>query len=170
MGIKRSWSVGKILKEVVTFLVMLFLISTAINYIRAPKLDSKKLPDIKGKLIDGSYFDSKSFTKKPLMINFWGTWCPVCKQEAGNIARVSKSYNVLTIAVNSGSDKEIANWLKKEGVEYPVLNDRSGKLASQFRVNLFPTTFIYDSNGKLKFTESGYSTTAGLMARMKLAQ
>ncbi len=170
MNNKKSWSIGKILKEIIIFSVTLFFISTILNYIRAPKLDSNKLPIIKTTLIDGSQFDSSRLSGKPLMINFWGTWCPVCRQEASNIERVSKRYNVLTIAVNSGSDSEIKDWLKRESVNYPVLNDRSGKWAGQFRVNTFPTTFIYDSKGKLKFTESGYSTTAGLLARMKLAQ
>ncbi len=167
---KKSWTVGRILKEIVVFILILFVLSTALNYIRAPKLDSDKLPSIKATLVDGSHFSTKDIINKPLMINFWGTWCPVCSQEASNIETLSKKYRVLTIAVNSGNDQNIKTWLKEKGVNYPVLNDQNSIWAKKFKISVYPTTFIYDSHGKLKFTETGYSTTVGLIARMKLAQ
>ncbi len=167
---KKPWTPKRLLREAVIFALLLFLVSTALNYWRAPKLDSDTLPHIKSTLIDGSLFDSKTKTPKPLLINFWGTWCPVCAQEASNIESVSKHYRVLTIAVNSGTKEDIKQWLQQKGVTYPVLNDSSGKWAERFKISIYPTTFIYDSEGKLKFTETGYSTTAGLLARMKLAE
>jgi len=150
--------------------VILFVVSTGLNYFRAPTLDSDILPEIKARLMDGSTFDTATLKGKPLLINFWGTWCPVCAQEASNIETLSKKYTVLTIAVNSRGDDNIQAWMRERGVSYPVLNDASGRWAAQFKVSIYPTIFIYDSNGKLKFTETGYSTTAGLLARMKMAE
>jgi len=43
-------------------------------------------------------------------------------------------------------------------------------LSRQFKVSAFPTDFIYDTKGKLYSTDVGYTTTAGLLARMKLAE
>lgn len=170
MAKKSRWSLKGILKEVVIFGLLLLGISTALNYWRAPKLDSDTLPTIQETLIDGSSFDSTLLKGKPLLINFWGTWCPICDQEASNIEAVSKKFNVLTIAVNSNSNARIKKWMKDKGVSYPVLNDANGIWAAAFKVTVFPTNFIYDSRGKHKFTETGYSTTMGLMARMKLAE
>jgi len=167
---KRPWTLKRIIREVVVFAVIIFIVSNVLNYFRAPKLDSDLLPEIKATLIDGSTFDTASLRGKPLLINFWGTWCPVCAQEASNIEALSKKYTVLTIAVNSRGDDHIKTWMKEKGVHYPVLNDASGRWAAQFKVSIYPTIFIYDSQGKLKFTETGYSTTAGLLARMKLAE
>ncbi len=167
---KKAWTVTRILREVVVFALILFVVSTALNYWRAPKLDSDTLPSIQSTLIDGSTFDTANLKGKPLLINFWGTWCPVCAQEASNIEAVSRRYPVLTIAVNSKDDAHIKAWLQKRGVSYPVLNDTSGRWAAQFKVSIYPTIFIYDTEGKLKFTETGYSTTAGLLARMKMAE
>ncbi len=167
---KKPWTLSRILREVLVFALIIFVVSTALNYYRAPKLDSDTLPAIQATLIDGTAFDAATLKGKPLLINFWGTWCPVCTQEAGNIEALSKKYTVLTIAVNSGSKKDIKQWLVQKGVAYPVLNDANGEWAKRFKVSIYPTTFIYDSKGKLKFTETGYSTTAGLLARMKLAE
>ena len=160
----------RIVREVLVFGILLFAVSTALNYYRAPKLDNNTLPDFQVTLIDGSSFDTATLKGKPLLLHFWGTWCPVCSQEAGNIATLSQTYAVLTIAVNSRSDAEIREWMQEKGVDYPVLNDRDGRWAKRFKVDIYPTAFIYNSQGKLAFTETGYSTTAGLMARMKLAE
>ncbi len=42
---------------------------------------------------------------KPILLHFWATWCPTCKFEAPNIEKVSKDYEVITIAVQSGTKK-----------------------------------------------------------------
>lgn len=167
---KQSWTARRILREALVFALLLFVVSTALNWWRAPKLESDTLPRIQTTLIDGSLFDTASLKDRPLLINFWGTWCPVCAQEAGNIDALSKKYRILTIAVNSGSNAEIQDWMQQQDVGYPVLNDTGGQWAARFKVSIYPITFIYDSKGKLKFTETGYSTTAGLLARMKLAE
>ncbi len=159
----------KLIREIAIFVFVIWVASTAISYFRAPKLDSDTLPHIKGKLIDGTLFDSDKLQGEPLMIEFWGTWCPVCKQQAPNVATVAKNYNVLTIAVNSRDDDHITRWLRENKVSYPVLNDISGKWATRFKIPAYPTTFFFDSNGKLKFTEVGYTTTAGMIARLKMA-
>ncbi len=72
----------------------------------------------------------------------------------------------MTIAVQSGSDSEIKAFLEEKEAGFDVINDEEGELYKRFSVEVFPTTFIYDGKGKLIFSEVGYSTTAGLLARM----
>jgi len=158
--------VKKFIKELAVGVVILFVVSLLLNHIRKPDLDSDALPAIDVKLIDGSVFHGEK--GKAVIIHFWGSWCPICKLEAPNIQSVSENYNVLTIAVNSGSDREIKAYMKKHDLSFKVLNDREGEWAKMFKVEVFPTTFIYDGEGKLRFTEVGYTTTAGLTARMML--
>jgi len=103
---------------------------------------------------------------KPIIVHFWGSWCPVCKAEIANINSLAKDYEVITVAVNSGSDQEIKDFLIKQGLTFKVINDASGDIASSFGIEVFPTTLIYDSNGTLQFSEVGYRTVAGLIGRM----
>ncbi len=159
-----KWNLRKIVKEIVVGALILFVVSQSLNYIRKPELASEKLPLIQGVLIDGSHLELPK--GKALIIHIWGTWCPVCKVESPNIQSVSEKYEVLTIAVNSGSDEEIKAYMSERQLNFKVLNDREGKLAKQFDVEVFPTTFIYDAEGERRFTEVGYTTTAGLLARM----
>ncbi len=156
----------KIIKEFVLTALMVFLLVNIISYFRAPVLDSKQLPSLSVTLLDGSTFQQEA--GKPLVIHFWASWCRVCKMEAQNIERLSKQYNVLTIAVNSGDAASLKGYMKERGLTFKVVNDVDGKWAKQFKVEAFPTTFIYDGKGTLKFTEVGYTTTAGLLARMAM--
>lgn len=160
--------IKKTLKEVALFALMLFVISNVISYLRSPKLQSDNIPDIEVALIDGSLFESKSMEGRPLVIHFWATWCPACKAEATNIESISNEYEVLSIAVNSGTDKALRTYMKQNDLHYRVLNDAEGKWAGMFKVEAYPTTFIYDGKGELKFTEVGYTTTFGLKGRLVL--
>ena len=134
------------------------------SYIRKPNLETTKLPSIEAKLVDGSFYSVEK--DKPLVVHFWATWCPTCKLEAQNIESVSKKYEVLTIAVNSGTDKKLKAYMKEKNLTFRVLNDIDGKWATQFKVEAYPTTFIYDADRELRFTEVGYTTTVGLFARL----
>ncbi|CAA6804036.1 MAG: Protein disulfide oxidoreductase [uncultured Sulfurovum sp.] len=134
--------------------------------LRKPELSSTQLPTISETLIDGKVFTVSK--NKPVVIHFWATWCPTCKLEAPNIETISKDYTVLSIAVNSGSDDDLQAYMQKEDLHFNVLNDKEGRWANQFNVEAFPTTFIYDGKGELRFTEVGYTSTVGLLARLKL--
>ena len=163
---KRNFK--KILKEVIIGLLILFVASNMMSYLRKPHLESNILPQIKSRLIDGSLFETKVLKGKPTVLHFWGIWCPTCKLEAANIQALSEKYEVLSIAVQSGSNEALQSYMNENGLDFKVLNDSDGRWAKQFKVEAFPTTFIYDGKGELKFTEVGYTTTAGLLARMKM--
>jgi len=164
----KKWNVKAILIEIVKLLVLLFILSNIMSYLRQPELDSIHLPKIDAQLLDGNIFTVEE--GKPLVLHFWATWCPTCKVEAANIESVSKNYNVLTIAVSSGSDEKVEAYMQEHELTFKVLNDTEGMWAKQFKVEAYPTTFIYDAKGELRFTEVGYTTTAGLLGRVKLAE
>ena len=160
----------KWLKEGAGFLLLLFLLSRLINYWHSPSEVPETLPDLQGRTLSGEPVEEILSRPGPIIIHFWGTWCPVCRTEASNIAAAARRYPVLTVAVNSGSSEDLRRWMDQRGLTYPVLNDPSGTLARRFGIDVYPTTFIYDDSRRLKFVESGYITTAGLLARMKMAE
>ena len=161
-----KWKFKSIIKELIIGAAILFILSNIISYMRKPDLNSTQLPQAEVTLLDTSSYTLKK--GKPVVIHFWATWCKVCKLEAQNIETLSKQYEVLTIAVNSGDNANVQAYLKERGLTFKVLNDVEGTWAKQFKVEVFPTTFIYDGAGELRFTEVGYTTTAGLLARMAI--
>ena len=142
-------------KEILSFIVMLIIISNAISYYKSIDINKVKfdIPNI-------------SLNGKPILVHFWSTWCPICKIEAPNIQALSKKYNVLTIAVNSKSDDNIQKYLKDNNLDFKVINDNDSFYANKFNIEVFPTTLIYDKDKNLIFSEVGYTSTFGLKLRL----
>ena len=165
---KKSWNIKKIFKEIISTIIIFFLVSMVLNYIRKPDIKENiydyKLVDTHGQGVDFS-----SYKGKPLIVHFWATWCPTCKLEASNIDDLSKEYNVVSIAVTSGDNEAINDFMQKHQLTYKVISDAEGSLAKKFNIQAYPTTLIYTQKGKLKFAEVGYSTTVGLKARLHLS-
>jgi thiol-disulfide isomerase/thioredoxin len=157
----KKWS-----KEIASTAILIFVIVNAVSFFRSPDIPDKNLPEINTLLTDDELYSTLDYTGKPLLIHFWATWCPTCKLEAANIQSLSQEYDVLTIAVKSGSNEKINSYLKEHDLSFKVINDAQGLLSQQFSVPAFPTTFIYDKEGKLSFTEVGYTSTWGLYLRM----
>jgi len=152
------------IKEIVLFILVIGVFANGISLYKAQDLNKSTLTLQTQKLIDASSY--KVEENKPLMLHFWATWCPVCKAEADNIERLSHYYNVVTVAVNSGTDYEIQKYLDEKGLTFKVINDKDSSLSKHFNVNVFPTTFIYDKNKNLLFSEVGYTSSFGLWMRM----
>ncbi len=163
---RKKWSLKTLTKEILVASILLFILTNIFNHIRKPEPPSYTLPQLEIKLLDGSLY--KIEKGKPTILHFWGTWCPTCQLEVGNIAYISQRYEVLTIAVNSGDDNTLTHYLDKRGITFRVVNDDRGKWAKSFNIKAYPTTLIYDSKGELRFIEVGYTTTAGLLARLAL--
>jgi len=153
-------------KEIVLTALLLFVVANVISYIRAPKLPDQTLSKISTVLTNEELYSTFDDEGKPLLIHFWATWCPTCKLEAGNIQRISEHFSVLSIAVKSGSDTEINDYLNEHDLDFKVINDEHAILSKKFSVEAFPTSFIYNKEGKLSFTEVGYTSTVSLYLKM----
>jgi thiol-disulfide isomerase/thioredoxin len=158
--------IKKYLKEGLIFILMLIIALNAISYYNSLDLNKEKLTIQSFKLLDDSTYSVEN--NKPLIIHFWATWCPTCKLEASNIQKISEDYEVITIAVQSGTKEEIEKYLDEHKLNFKVVNDEDGFYSQTFNIKAFPTTFIYDKNKNLKFSEVGYTSTAGLYSRMML--
>jgi len=75
----------------------------------------------------------------------------------------------MTIAVNSGSDYEIANYLKEHNLNFKVINDKDSELSKLYNITAFPTTLIYNKDNKVVFSDVGYTSTLGLFVRAWIA-
>lgn len=154
----------KYIKEIVTFVVFMFVFANIISLYKAQDLNKQALNQVNLTLIDDTKYSFP--TDKPILVHFWATWCPICKIEAPNIQTIANNYEVLTVAVKSGSDITIEQYMEDKELTYKTYNDDEGFLASEFNVPAYPTTFIYNKKGELVFSEVGYTSTFGLWIRM----
>jgi thiol-disulfide isomerase/thioredoxin len=151
-------------KDALIILIVMTISANILSFYRSRELNRDTLPIKTFQLVNNTSYTVAS--SKPVMIHFWATWCPTCKLEADNIQRVSKKFQVITIAVNSGSDAQLQQYLKEHHYTFMVVNDKDAKLAKEFQITGYPTTFIYDKEGNLQFSEVGYTSSLGLYLRL----
>jgi peroxiredoxin len=127
-------------------------------------------PPLTGQTLSGVRFELAKQTEWPLLVHFWATWCPVCKLETGGIVSLSQDYPVVTVAMQSGSEKDVRQFLDQEGFQLPVINDSDGSLAAAWGVSGVPTSYVVDQDGRIRFTSVGYTLPLTLRMRLWLTE
>jgi len=92
---------------------------------------------------------------------------PVSPAVSGVRSLVGDRAHVVSVASEYGSLAEVQDYVDDVGADYPVLLGGK-KAARDFQVRAFPTVFFVDSDGNIDGSVVGYSTTAGLLARLLL--
>ena len=164
----------KYLKDGLITLFLIFIVTTIVGYYRSSsvKVDSNLKIVENSTSINGVKIATILKQKRPLILNFWGTWCPVCNQEVSTLSSLAKRDDLIliTVAVNSGSNQEIKEYMQKKGIKFIVINDKDGKIAKEFNISIFPTTIFFNSKRDSIIKDSGYTTKAGFLARVKLVE
>lgn len=156
--------IKKYIKEIVKYTIIIVVALNIVSYYKSQDLNKEKLPYKTFELIDGSNYEISN--NKPLLVYFWATWCPICKLQSPNIEHLSKEYQVITIASQSGSKEEIKNYLKEKNLTFKVVDDSNGDFAKEINVQGYPTTLIYDKDKNLQFSDVGYTSTLSLKLKM----
>jgi thiol-disulfide isomerase/thioredoxin len=147
-------------------IALILAIFAAVHWWRARPLASGEAPPLAGIGIDGTGLALSHHRGEPVLVHFWASWCPVCKAMDGSIDAIADDHPVITVAMQSGGASELGGFLQGSGLGFPVLPDPSGQLASQWGVPAVPATFVLDAEGRIAYATVGFSTEAGLRARL----
>ena len=123
-------------------------------YLKEYKGDIVPLP-INLKNSHGKRVIKENYKNKITIINFWATWCPPCIEEIPSLNRLNKKMKGLPfelISINYAEDKKtILEFMKNVSVEFPVLLDKDGQFATKWNVITYPSTFVIDKKGNIKY-------------------
>ncbi len=93
------------------------------------------------------------FKGKPVMLNFWASWCSPCRREIPFLENTWKDYKdkgVIFIGVDVMDDKSLAQkFVEVFDITYTVLHDPSGEVSNAYGVVALPATFFIDKEGKI---------------------
>jgi peroxiredoxin len=151
-------------------ILLVVAVFIAVQWWQARPLASGAAPALSGTLLDGRPFSLERLGEqgdgRPVLVHFWATWCPVCKMGQGGIDAISRDHTVVTVAMQSGNALAVRAFMDEQGLSFPVLPDQDGSLASAWGVPGVPTSFVVDGAGRIRFATVGYTTEAGLRARL----
>jgi cytochrome c biogenesis protein CcmG, thiol:disulfide interchange protein DsbE len=127
---------------------------------RATLAPAFALPDL-----DGKPRSLESFRGRPVLVNFWATWCPPCRAEVPELQAAWLAHQtclgVVGITVDSGSADDVRAFARARGIGYPVLLD-DGSAGRAYGIANIPRSFLLDAEGRLVGTFNGAVTRAGI--------
>ncbi|RJQ56436.1 MAG: TlpA family protein disulfide reductase [Nitrospiraceae bacterium] len=143
-------------KTLTVFYLFLFTFFMLLSDNYAQSLDraiGESAPDFTIKDMSGKDVTLSSFNGRPVLLNFWATWCPYCRKERPYLKSLHEEYknkDLVIIAVSiDRSSGTIENYMKQNPAPYIVLTDPEGIAAVPYNVMSLPTTYLIDRNGKI---------------------
>jgi peroxiredoxin len=117
-------------------------------------------PDFSIEDLSGDRVSLSSFRGKPVLLNFWATWCPYCRKERSHLNSLYQDYKdkgliILSVSTDRKVEK-VKQYLKKMPADFMVLSDRKGGAASTYNVIGLPTSYLINSEGIIKHKITGY--------------
>jgi cytochrome c biogenesis protein CcmG, thiol:disulfide interchange protein DsbE len=123
------------------------------------------LPSVMVQTLEGKKVDTKSFSNngKPIILNFWATWCAPCKKElsaiAENYEEWQKKTGVMLIAVSiddARTSARVKPYVSGQDWGYEVYLDPNGDLKRALNVNNVPHTFLLNGAGEIVWQHNNY--------------
>lgn len=142
-----------------TSLLTLLLLSATLSSAQG-KLPNVMVQNLEGKKVD---FRTLSNNGKPIIVNFWATWCAPCKKELSAIAEKYADWQsetgVKLVAVSiddARTSARVKPYVSGQDWEYEVYLDPNGDLKRALNVNNVPHTFLINGEGEIVYQHNNY--------------
>ena len=111
-------------------------------------------PNFKLENLDGQFISLSDLQGKPVLLNFWATWCPPCRAEMPYLQQIYEEWSgkgPVVLAINIGeSHSKARNFLQTHNLSLPVLLDTKENVARKYNITGIPATFFIDSDGTIQ--------------------
>jgi len=148
------------MKKLVLCSTLLIFSFTAFSQKENRAMPSVNVTDMEGNKVNTVKFNNDG---KPIIVNFWATWCTPCKRELNNIADVYDDWveetGVKLIAVSIDDARnagKVAPYVNGKGWDYEVYIDSNQDFQRAIGFQNPPFTVIVDANGKIVWSHTGY--------------
>lgn len=118
-------------------------------------------PDFSVEMLDGSKLTLSELRGKVVLVNFWATWCPPCRQEMAHLQKGVIDHfagkDLVVIPISRGESREtVEAFIQKMGYTFPVGLDLDKSIYLKYATNYVPRSFVIDRDGKVVYVAVGY--------------
>ena len=153
--------------QILAFLVLLFLV----NEWQSRGLLSRRseAPAFELTAIDGGRYSLADARGKTVVLYFFAPWCSVCRVTSANVEALRQrrsERDVVIYAIGLGWRRraEVEQFAREHHLTMPVLLGNE-QVLRDYHINVFPTIYVIDADGKVRDRVVGYTTEAGLLLR-----
>jgi len=156
-------------RRVEKFLVLAVLLPVALAVpllpapARAVDVESNTVPSLVARDLAGRRFDlAASLQDGPALVTFWTTWCKPCRKELPELQKLAAAYGERgfhVVGVNGDGPVDRAKvrpYVNALGFTFTVIPDPDGEIRRRFQVEVFPTSFLVDGEGRVVYRQVGY--------------
>ena len=141
------------------FFLFLFILASCTGGIKDQSISTTKTDNdivkVKLKELNGKDIDLEQYKGKTIFINFWATWCKPCIQEMPSIESAQdklKNENVIFLLASNEDTEQIEKFIKNHSYTFHYAHLENLEVLA---IQALPTTYIFNTEGKLKFSETG---------------
>lgn len=150
----------------VIFFVAMYLVINLWRSPTAPAHIALSYTDTHGSTTDVAMLSHE----RPVLVYFWGSWCGVCQLTSPNVQALhAQNHPVISVAVSSGDDGELLEYLNRHDYHFATINDGNGSLFRSWGGQVTPS-FVIVRDGKVHQSFTGVSPLWLLKFRLWLAQ
>lgn len=145
-------------------LILLFSLAALKTTPSGPQLNVLA-PPFEAQLHNQETFRLKEQLGKVIVLDFWATWCPPCRQSLPALSKIADIYKndstvwVGTVNKERLSDTSLRKWMTRMKLDFPVIRDRSGMISRSYNVKALPTLIIINTEGKVQEVQVGLPST-----------
>jgi len=137
-----------------------------------PTYDASKPLDLSFTSVDGAKIDLSKMRGKVVLVDFWATWCPPCREEVPNVVAAYKKFHdqgfeVVGVSLDKDKDALLA-FTKENGMVWPQYFDGQGwnnSVSSKFGIDSIPAMWLVDKKGMVVTTD-GREDLAGQVEKL----